>query len=45
MIPSANGRQRRELMQSVRAGAPAEVVDALLDALKPVLSPREWAEL
>lgn len=45
MLPSSNREQRTTLFERVKAGAPPEMVRALLDAVKPHLPAEEWARL
>lgn len=45
MLPQLNAPERLEVMQGMRAGAPAPVFDGVLTGVKGRLNVREWAKL
>lgn len=45
MLPALNAPERAGLLAGMRAAAPAEVVDAVLQMIRPHLSARDWAKL
>lgn len=45
MIPAMTPDERAGLLAGLRAGAPAPVFEAVLDAVQPHLSPRDWEKL
>lgn len=45
MLPQLNAPERLDVMQGMRAGAPAPVFEGMLTGTKGLLKPRDWAKL
>jgi hypothetical protein len=45
MLPQMHAPERLQVLGGMRQGAPAPVFQAVLDAVQPHLSPRDWAKL
>lgn len=45
MVPALTPQQRAGMLGQMKAGAPAEVVDAVVNVARPHLAARDWAKL
>lgn len=45
MVPALTPQQRAGMLGEMKAGAPAEVVDAVVNAVRPHLPERDWSKL